>query len=145
MTLRMGPGYAALVDRVRSAHAAGRNPASVGPGDIGRARLYCYGFRGQVIGSFHATRVVLEQHDPVDREAVAWRKQTVDALADLADLAMDAVPNDFRAVLSTFHHYDCGVRRVLESLDQESEIDRNPHVTRSAALFRSKASAGPGA
>ncbi|MDP7274452.1 MAG: hypothetical protein QF363_03160 [Planctomycetaceae bacterium] len=145
MTLRMGPGYAALVDRARSAHAAGRNPASVGPGDIGRARLYCYGFRGQVIGGFHATRVVLEQHVPVDREAVAWRKRTVDALADLADLAMDAVPNDYRAVLSTFHHYDCGVRRVLESLDHESEIDSNPHVTRSAALFRTTVESVSGA
>ena len=73
MTLRMGPGYAALVDRSRSAHAAGRNPDSVGSSDIDRARLYCYGFRGQAIGGFHATRVVLEQHAPVDREAAAWR------------------------------------------------------------------------
>ena len=109
MAMRMDAAYAELVDRARRSHAANRNPAGSTATDVSRARLYCYGFRGQVIGTFHATRVALDQHAPANGEAAAWRQRTNDALADLADLAMDAISDDFRAVISTLHHYHTGL------------------------------------
>lgn len=136
MSLRMGPGYAALVDRATAAHAANRNPSGITATDIARARLYCYGFRPQTIGAFHASNVALDEHSPGSGEAAVLRTRATEALRDLADLAMDPVPTDFRAVLSTFQHYHLGIQRVLDSLEREADLDKNPHVSRVAALFR---------
>ena len=136
MAMRMDAAYAELVDRARRSHAANRNPAGITATDINRARLYCYGFRGQVIGTFHATRVALDQHAPANGEAAAWRQRTNDALADLADLAMDTISDDFRVVISTLHHYHTGVLRVLESLERESATAGSIHLSRITSLFQ---------
>ena len=136
MAMRMDAAYAELVDRSRRSHAANRNPAGISATDVARARLYCYGYRSQVIGTFHATRVALDEHAPAVGEAAAWRRRATDALADLADLAMDPVPDDFRAVISTLHHYHAGVLRTLESLQHETAIDHNIHLARITTLFQ---------
>ena len=136
MAMRMDATYAELVDRAARSHAANRNPAGISETNVARARLYCYGYRGQVIGTFHATRVALDEHPAAAGEAAAWRVRATDALADLADLAMDPVPDDYRAVISTLHHYHAGVRRTLESLEHESAIAHNVHLARITSLFQ---------
>lgn len=136
MAMRMDAAYAELVDRARRSHSANRNPTGITATDVARARLYCYGYRGQVIGTFHATRLALQDQPPSNGEATAWRQRAIDALSDLADLAMDPVPEDYRAVISTFHHYHTGVLRVLESLEHESSNAHNIHVTRITTLFQ---------
>ena len=136
MAMRMDATYAELVDRAARSHVANRNPAGISATDIARARLYCYGYRGQVIGTFNATRVALEEHAPAAGEAAVWRQRADEALADLADLAMDPIPHDYRAVISTLHHYHAGVRRTLESLEHESHLAHNVHLARITSLFQ---------
>ncbi len=136
MAMRMDAGYAELVDRSRRAHCANRNPAAITATDIARARLYDYGYRGQVIGTFHATKVALEQLPPGHASADAWRTRANEALDDLANLAMDPVSADHKAVISSFHRYHTGILRVLDSLDQEASLAGSIHLDRIASLFR---------
>ncbi len=136
MAMRMDPAYIELIDRARRSHRATRNPTGITATDVARARLYCYGYRGQVIGTFHATAVALDQLDPASGEAAAWRQRATDALGDLADLAMDSVPDDFKAVVSTLHHYHAGISRALESLERENDLGHNVHLARITSLFQ---------
>ncbi len=119
-----------MVDKVRSSHAQGRRTDEIVQDEIDLARLYCYAFRIHTIGAFHATRLAveaLEERDPVPR---AHLLRAVEQLTDLANQGMEPVPDDFLAVISTFHHYDRGIRRVIDALQQallgggEAEIER---------------------
>ena len=62
MSFRTHPNYQRLVDRARSSHAASRSIAGISDDDVLLARLYCYAWRGHVIGTFHATQLAIDEH-----------------------------------------------------------------------------------
>lgn len=119
MELVLHPAYEELLNRARHAHAQHRNPADISAEDVVRARLYCYAFRKHTIGAFDATRKALETLAPASPQAESWRTRTVEALADAANLAMEAVPADFRVVLATLYRYHQYVQRAIDSLRHE--------------------------
>jgi mannose-6-phosphate isomerase-like protein (cupin superfamily) len=79
------------------------------------ARLYTYGFRGQAIGTFHATAKTLEKIEKSDANGEELQRAEEDLRA-LGALSVELVPTDYRAVLVNFYRYDQGITRVLESL-----------------------------
>jgi mannose-6-phosphate isomerase-like protein (cupin superfamily) len=111
--------YQRLVDAAAQGHAAGRAARDLASADIELARLYSYAFRTQTIGAFHGTRQALEDRPSVGGQAHIHRQRAVELLEDLGNLAMEEVPDDFRALLSTFYRYDLGARRVCDALKQE--------------------------
>ena len=136
MDLTIDPAYQALVELAASSHTGNRNPGDIAEADVERARLYAYGFRNHVIGAFHATGVALEDVPAGNATATAWRQRAVEGLRDLVDLAMDAVPDDFRVVISTFHAYHRGVTRVDDSLARECAETRCDRVATIRQRFR---------
>lgn len=121
--------YAELVEKARESHARHRSPSSVSSCDVGRARLYCYAFRGHTIGAFHATRLAIEQLADSGPLSAAYRLRATEALQDLANLAMEPVPNDFRAVIATLYRYHQGIARALDSVERDQQISQNPLVS----------------
>jgi hypothetical protein len=121
----------------RRCHSAGRCPFDIKPKDIDLARLYSYAFRAHVIGAFHATRLAVDGLGANERSSTAGPLAYLQtALSDLADLAMDPIQPDMRALLSTFHHYDQGVRRAIDGLEQLLEIAGDGRLDRIARRFR---------
>ena len=117
MTLPADNGYASLLEKARSSHEQGRTSREIDDSDIALARLYSYAFRIHTIGAFHATRLAVESQSPADPLAVAQLRRASETLRDLADQGMETVPDDFRAVISTFYRYDRSVRRVINALE----------------------------
>jgi hypothetical protein len=111
----------------RDCHANNRNASGITAQAVELARLYGYAFRGQVIGTFHATAVALETCEPPPH-AASWRRRTIDGLASLAAQALDPICPDYRAVISTFHRYDTTIRQVLTAIDGELEQTRDSHI-----------------
>src|SRR5262245_49306965 len=109
--MKLHENYQRLVEIAGAAHQAGRRIVGLAQSDIDLARLYSYAFRAQVIGAFHATQVALRACPSVDPRDIALH-----LLQDLADLAMDPIMCDGRALLSTFYRYDRGVRAVADAL-----------------------------
>ncbi len=120
MSLNMHASYLRIAEKARAAHRAGRSTRDITADDIALARLYSYAFRAHTIGTFHATRVALGELAPADERVMAARERASEWLVDLADRAMDPIPTDARAVLSTFYRYDRDIHRVVESLRQSS-------------------------
>jgi len=137
MDVQLHAHYRRLVDLAQASHQQGRNPSPISEQDIGLARLYAYLFRGHVIGAFHATRVALEQRPPVTGRAADARTQAVDGLVDLADLTMDDVPSDYRAVISLFHRYHRGLTRVLSAIHCDAGECGDREVATIAHRFQS--------
>ncbi len=136
MTLKTDPEYQRLVEKVRTSHESGRSTADIEQRDIDLARLYCYAYRTHTIGAFHAARVAIESQPAPSGLAAVQRQRAVDALHELANVGIDHVPGDFRALLSTFYRYDCGVRRVLDALGQEYELTGDESVRVIADRFQ---------
>ncbi|MEO6434550.1 MAG: hypothetical protein ABIP55_02160 [Tepidisphaeraceae bacterium] len=118
---RLHPYYAALVAKAAWCHEKGRTSEGVEADDIARARLYSYAFRLHTIGAFHATGVAVAARPPANALSAAHRARALETLQDLADQGMDPVPDDFRALLSTFYRYHRGVERVERALRADSE------------------------
>ena len=141
MSLRVHPALDELVHRAEASHRQGRNPAGITDDDVARARLYCYAFRLHVIGTFHATRLALEQLDgqldgqSASSASLAWRTRAVEALEDLANLSADPVPRDFRVVVSTLDRYHRGIQRVVDSLDRDYGESSSARVGEIAERF----------
>ena len=133
--IRVHPNYQRLADIACGSHIRGRAPSGINESDIALARLYSYAFRGQVIGSFHATRLALESIRPVDRLASAHLVRASESLADLANRSMDIVGNDVRALISTFHHYYTHVSRATDALDKACKLERASNLQHIRDLF----------
>ena len=116
MDLQTSPSYDQLVTRAEASHARGRSALDITADDVARARLYCYALRNHTIGAFHATRVALADAATSDPLAEGQRERAIETLADLANMGMETVPHDFRAVIAMFHRYDRGVRRAIDAL-----------------------------
>jgi hypothetical protein len=127
----MHPAYKALVDKATASHGRHRNPEGISADDVHRARLYSYAFRLHTIGAFHATRLALAGLPA----AGAWRTRAMESLEDLANLGMEAVPADFRAVIGTFYRYHQGIGRVLDSLRRDHEESRQAGLGEIAERF----------
>lgn len=129
------PDYAALVTTAEQAHRQNRSPAGITARDIALARLYSHAFRLHTIGVFHATGVALGDLPPRDQAAASHRVRATEALEDLANQGMETIPDDFRAVLSTFYRYDLGIRRVHDALAREIAAGAPPRLATIADRF----------
>jgi hypothetical protein len=129
------PSYQRLVELAETAHRRGRCNLGLSVDDIALARLYSHAYRAHVIGAFHATRQALETL--LANGAISpHRLRACEILADLAGMAMDPIPADSRALLSTFFRYEQGIGRILESLRREEEIAPDECRRRIASRFQ---------
>jgi len=135
MRLPLHTSYSQLLEKVHASHDQGRRTDQIDRADIDLARLYCYAYRIHTIGAYHATRLVLTEHPVQDPVARAHLQRAVEQLDDLANQGMELVPDDFRAVISTFYYYDRGVRRVLDALEQAYFSSRDATLDRIGQRF----------
>lgn len=135
MKLEVHSEYQRLREKSRHSHRHGRSAEGITPEEIARARLYSYAFRMHTIGAYHATRVAIEERPKASEPAMLHRRRAVETLRDLADQAMDPVPRDFRALLSTFHRYDTRVGRVLEALVADADASGDEQIGRIGGRF----------
>jgi hypothetical protein len=128
----MHENYRRILEAGRHSHANGRSSAGIGPEEIDLARLYSYAYRLHTIGTFHATRLAIEALPAAGPLATAHRRRAIELLIDLASQGMDDIPNDFRAVISTFWRYDTHIAAVREALRFEAD----PKLTSIAQRFQ---------
>ena len=129
-SMKMHQNYSRLVSLAAESHSRGRDPFLANERDIALARLYSYAFRRHVIGAFHATRqelgnIELSDARADDRLAALQVARVQDSLADLANRSMDAIENDGRALISSFHFYATHVARVKTALDEACALTRH--------------------
>jgi mannose-6-phosphate isomerase-like protein (cupin superfamily) len=111
-----------------------RSIDGISPDVILLARLYCYGFRGQVIGAFHATAQALEKERTAGKTSLDLENAYA-GLRALGNISLELVPTDYRAVLTTFYRYDLILGRVLESLHCSAEGDKKSELAKITGLF----------
>lgn len=139
MNRQCHPAYRRLVEQARERHRQGRSPLGVSAADVILARLYSHGYRIHVISAFHATRAALAALPATNPLAAAHLAEAMRTLQELANLSMDPILPDVRALLSTLYRYEEGVERVLACLQQAEnagETDLIPSISRIAARFR---------
>ena len=124
--LPFSPTYRRLAETALESHRQGRRADILSADEIAYARLYSYGFRAHIIGSFHAVGEALGSHRSSDPIARAHIQRAAEQLEDLAHRGMDPVPDDFRAVVATFSGYDTGVKRVVDAFNQAYATSRDP-------------------
>lgn len=132
----MHPAYEQLIEKAGASHEKNRSPEEITPDDVCLARLYSYAFRLHAIGTFHATRLAIQDRPPAGSLAAAYRTRATEALEDLANQAMEPVPADFRAVISTLYRYHRSVLRVVDSLQHDYSDSKDPQIDRIGLLFR---------
>ena len=113
--LKLHDNYQSVQKAATESHQNQRKIEGVSDEIILLARLYAYGFRGQIIGTFHGTAQALEKLTNAATASDELRKVT-EELCALGALSVELVPTDYRAVLVNFHRYDRGIARVLENL-----------------------------
>ncbi len=131
----MHASYERLVELAERSYQAGRCPHAIAPGDIDLARLYSHAFRAHVIGAFDGTRRAVEAAG-LDSRSSRSQAAVCQLLAELADLSMDPIVPDARALLSTFRRYDTGICRVLDALEELTASDRGGTMERVGRRFR---------
>ena len=134
--------YLRVRDAALASHASLRSLEPISDEIILLARLYCYSFRGGVIGVFHATARALEGAGIPDQ---ALLERTLENLRALAALSVETVPTDYRAVLGNFHRYDRGIVSVLKQLDALAAREKSAGAIRGhfvAAIGRVTGSSG---
>ena len=136
MNVRLHVNYARVLRQARDSHEQNRSPEGIEPQDVVLARLYSYAFRLHTIGAFHATRLAIDGRPSGGQVAEAYRLRAVEALEDLGNQSMEPVPDDFRAVITTFYRYHQGVVRVLDSLERDVEHSHDPEVALIGRRFR---------
>jgi mannose-6-phosphate isomerase-like protein (cupin superfamily) len=123
MNLKVSELYTLLIDKARWSHAHGRNVFEITQSEIDAARLFDYAYRSQAIGTFHATSAVLEDPALAADTNIAQARML---LGELEAKAGDAVPRDFRALVSTLYFYDQWVIQVAHLL--KVATNKNPLV-----------------
>jgi hypothetical protein len=134
--LRVSDSYACLADKARWSHANGRNTSHISAADIDAARLFSYGYRSQSIGSFHATRLVVEELRAQDTNSVVESslQEACTLLEQLGAKAVDPILSDHRALISTLYYYDRWTCRVEELLTRAA-AQRPPSQIESARVL----------
>jgi len=134
--LTLHPNFLAVRNAAAESRRDQRSLAGITEEIVLLARLYTYGFRGEIIGAFHATALALEKQ--------AFEPEAIEQLRALAALSIDPVPADYRVVLGNFHRYDQSLARVISALDRGAKSDA-PRVIRAnflRAIERITASSG---
>ena len=110
--------YNQLLEKVRWSHQHGRDVSHLNQADTDLARLFAYGYRSQTIGTFHATRTALARavDAETDQNARWYVARAIGFLLQLENEAIQVVPQDFRAALSTLYRYEEWTNDVLQSL-----------------------------
>ena len=132
----MHENYGRVIAKAERSHGKNRDPSEIGAEDVTIARLYCHAFRLHIIGVFHATRMILHSCPPHDPLTQVFRLRAIEALEDLASQSMEAVPRDFRVVITTLFRYHTGCLRVLGSLESEYQETHEKSVRKVADRFR---------
>ncbi|HEX4489480.1 MAG TPA: hypothetical protein VH088_24615 [Terriglobales bacterium] len=136
MSLHVSDPYAHIVDKARWSHAHGRNVSHILAADVDAARLFCYGYRSQTIGAFHATRVAIEAEDKETGPYVdTCLYQARVVLEELEAKAVDPVVPDHRALISTLYAYDQWTNVVVEVLGKASARGTHPRLESIRNLF----------
>jgi mannose-6-phosphate isomerase-like protein (cupin superfamily) len=130
MSLPASESYAQLLEKARWSHANGRNVFHILQSDVDAARLFSYGYRSQAIGTFHATRVAIDAEEngtagPYVKTCLSQARLLLDQLEAKAG---EAVPHDFRALISTLYYYDQWVNQVAEVLEKASVRGTNSRL-----------------
>jgi hypothetical protein len=126
MSLQVSESYAQVVEKARWSHAHGRSVFHILQSDIDAARLFSYGYRAQAIGTFHATRIAIEEQEhiatgPYVKTCLSHARIL---LGQLEAKAGESVPRDFRVLTSTLYYYHEWVNQVALVLEKASL--RNP-------------------
>ena len=127
--------YQRLLEKARQCHEQGRRTDTIEATDVDLARLYAYAFRIHTIGSFSATGKALQSHPAENELTRAHLQRAIEQLEDLANQGMEPVPDDFRAVLSSFYRYHRGVERVVDALSQAQSSSGNRSLSPVAENF----------
>ncbi len=129
------PAYTHLLEMACRAHSEGRNPNALTEQDIQRSRLYCYAYRRQAIGVFHATRVLLEAEVEPSAACKPHRLRARELLSDLANLSVELIPTDFRALLGTLYRYEISIHRCIQALREDAACGGGSAVQAAAERF----------
>jgi mannose-6-phosphate isomerase-like protein (cupin superfamily) len=121
MNLKISDLYSQLLAKAHWSHTHGRNVFGITQSDVDGARLFDYAYRSQAIGTFHATRVALEDQALASDTTIAQARML---LSDLEAKAGDPVPRDFRALVSTLYFYDQWVIQIARLLKESA--NENP-------------------
>ena len=135
MSLPVHAAYEQLARKAKASHTEGRSSRDITSEDVDSARLYSYAFRVHTIGAYHATRLAIEALQANDPLAATELRRASETLEDLANQGMEPVPNDFRAVVFTFHRYDRGVRRVMDALERAARASLDKQIERIGNRF----------
>ena len=127
--------YRRLVEKAQQSHEQGRRTDTIEATEVDLARLYAYAFRIHTIGSFYATGEALKSHLAENELTRVHLQRAIEQLEDLANQGMEPVPDDFRAVLSSFYRYHRGVERVVDALSQAQSTSRNHSLSPIAEHF----------
>ena len=127
--------YQQLVEKAQQCHEQGRRTDTIEAVEVDLARLYAYAFRIHTIGSFYATGKALKSHPAENELTRAHVQRAIEQLDDLANQGMEPVPDDFRAVLSSFYRYHRGVERVVDALSQAQSASGNRSLSPVAENF----------
>ncbi len=127
--------YRQLVEKAQQSHQQGRRTDTIETTEMDLARLYAYAFRIHTIGSFYATGEALKSHLAGNELTRAHLQRAIEQLEDLANQGMEPVPDDFRAVLSSFYRYHRGVERVVDALSQARSTSGNHSLSPIAGNF----------
>jgi hypothetical protein len=133
--VNLHPNYQRLSHVAGAAHVARRRAVGLAQQDIDLARLYSYAFRAQVIGVFHATQVALRACRGGDARSQDYDAFALHLLEDLANLAMDPIMADARALLSTFFRYQRSVCSITEALRAARQAHDTPQRAAIAEHF----------
>ncbi|HEY3132681.1 MAG TPA: hypothetical protein VGL91_24740, partial [Acidobacteriota bacterium] len=134
--MRKCESYLQILSKASWSHEHGRNVEHICQEDIDFARLYSYAFRTQTIGAFHSTAVLLLESIAANASSLSDRYRVLEYLGQLRDRAMDPVPTDFRAVVSTFYYYHRWTEAAVERLESVCSSDRNPELERIKDRFK---------
>ena len=119
MNLKQSDLYRGLLEKATWSYAYGRSVFHIDQADVDVARLFIYAYRSQTIGAFHATREAAEAQTKASagKRAAEYLERALGLLQQLESRAIDPVPNDFRAVISSLHFYDLWITQVISLLE----------------------------
>ena len=129
--------YSHVIGKAKWSHAHGRNVSHIVQSDIDAARLFSYGYRSQAIGAFHATREAIEteKSSGSDPRVDAHLHEAQLLLEQLEAKAVDPIPHDHRALISTLYSYDLWASSVDELLRKAGSCGPHPKLDNIRQLF----------
>ena len=136
--MQTSDAYVQLIQKSAWSHQNGRSIFHIEEQDVALARLYCYGYRSQTIGAFHACREAVQSVLESDGDHSKALSNALHLLARLADMAILSVPRDFRALLFTLHYYHLMTRETAAALESYCAAGNSPKMETILDQFISK-------